>query len=333
MNKKQLQVIQDYENRNPEKFTIFTDPATIGMIVSAAKFAYETWGKKKSDNNKWLKEIANQLTEIKRLLIGVTKALDLLRVHIDYKFEELLTTSLIATIQTIEANNSHWRRNNDRYLNNNQTQKEIQELLFDLQKGVRQLMQYGYGHYDTIAFAMRIELYLTMISNRNIDSLNKLLETYRQHFNECLNISMKNSIAFALDTVEKEIIQMRNETNEGRFLVKEYEEVRRNDIYRISHFQNIKGNLDLGFTMTPEVTKEYIGSVSQDCTSWTCLIKNYKESESQLNTLFKSGDRFAIYQQVYKIYMEVHKPNKQALAKSTEMITNYIKQINNYLAE
>jgi hypothetical protein len=333
MNKKQLQALQDFENRNPEKLTIFVDPATIGMIVSAAKFVFETWGKKKSDNDKWLKEISNQLAEIKRLLIGVTKALDQLRVHIDNKFEELVSTSLIATIQTIEANNSHWRRKNDRFLYNSQTQKEIQELLFDLQKAVRQLMGYGYGHYDTIAFAMRTELYLTMISNRDVSSVNKLLQTYKFHFSACLDIKMKDSITFSLDIIEKEINQMKDETKEGRFLVRSYEENIGGDIYRIEHFQNIKGKLETGFTMTPEKTKEFLYPTIPACTSTTCIVVKYSEIEFEFSSKFKTSDLFAVYQQRHSTFKDVLNPNKQALLKAIDMVSIYINQINIYLAE
>ena len=333
MNKKQLQALQDFENRNPEKLTIFVDPVTIGMIVSAAKFAYETWGKKKSDNDKWLKEISNQLAEIKRLLIGVAKALDLLRVHIDYKFEELVSTALIATIQTIEVNNSHWRRNNDRFLNNSITQKEIQELLFDLQPKVRQLMQFGYGHYDTIAFAMRIELYLTMISNRHSSSVNKLLETYKYHFNECLDAKLKDSIAFSLNSIEKEINQIREETKEGRFLVRSYEENNGGDVYRIQHFQNIKGKLETGFTMTPERTREYLYTWENDCRGPECLVVKYTENEFEFSSKFKTSDLFAVYQQRHSTFKDVLNPNKQALLKASEMVSIYINQLNIYLTE
>ncbi|OYQ45934.1 hypothetical protein [Flavobacterium aurantiibacter] len=335
MNKKQLQTLEDFENRNPEKLSFFVDPATIGMIVSAAKFAYETWGKKKSDNDKWLKEISKQLAEIKRLLIGVTKALDLLRVHIDSKFEELISTGLIAKIQTIEANNSHWRRNNDRYLQNTQTQKEIQELLFDLQPAVRQLMQYGYGHYDTIAFAMRIELYLTMISNRHSSSVNKVIETYKYHFTECLDVKMKNSLAFSLDTIEKEINQIKAETQEGRFLVRSYEERKGEDIYLIQQFQIIKGTLETGFSMTPERTERYVRSTGRrdGPVCGRCLVEKFSEGEFEFSSKFKTNDFFAVYQQRHLTFKEVLNPNKLALIKASEMVTNYINQLNAYLAE
>lgn len=334
--KKQFQALQDFENRNPEKKSFFVDPATIGMIVSAAKFAYETWGKKKSDNNKWLKEISNQLSEIKRLLTNVTKALDLLRVHVDSKFEELVSTGLIAKIQTIDDNNTHWRRNSDRYLQDNQTQKEIQELLFDLQQSARQLMQYGYGHYDTIAFAMRIEMYLTMISNRHSSSVNKVLERYKNHFIECLDAKTKNSITFSVETIEKEIKQMKSETNEGRFRIRKYTKIIGGGIYEIEDFQNIKGSIELGFTMTPESTRTYLGPSDPTggvCTSATCLVKDYKEDEYSFSSQFKTSDMFAIYQQKHSIYKEVLIPNKTALLKASEMVSNYINQINLYLSE
>ncbi|WP_332023910.1 hypothetical protein [Kaistella sp.] len=336
MNKQQLKSLQDFENRNPEKLSIFVDPATIGMIVSAAKFAYETFGKKKSDNNKWLKEISTQLSEIKKLLIGVAQALDLLQVHIDKKFEELVSTKLIATIQTIEANNSHWRRNNDRYLNNSQMQKEIQELLFELQQSVRQLMQYGYGHYDTIAFAMRIELYLTMISNRHSSSVSKLLETYKYHFTECTDVKMKNSVSFSIDSIEKHINRLQSETKEGRFLVRTYEKVEGEDVYRIEEFQNITGKLEIGFTMIQEQTKKHIRSRGRNDHGGgggRGFVENFIETQFEFTDKYKTSDIFSIYQQKHLTYKEILFPNKEILLKSNEMILRYIKQIDIYLNE
>ena len=157
------------------------DPGTIAAIISIGKFIYDSLQKDEPDNgqDEWLDEINSNLEKISSQLVQIADAISMLNVKLDMKFRELAEIQVIGRVQSIQILNISWRSNNDERLNSAEVQLEIANELATFLGVTRELMQYGYAHYDTIALAMRLELYLLVISNRHSsDSFKASLKHY-----------------------------------------------------------------------------------------------------------------------------------------------------------
>ena len=160
-----------------------------GTIISAAGFIMSLL---EEDNTEtWLKKISSQLTKIQETLFEVVDLLKKLKIQISKEFEDFVTKDMIATIQLIHINNPIWEQD----ITNPVNQKHIQENRDLIIKSARKAMTYGFGHYDTIMLALKIELYLMNISSGYPKaSIKNAVKHYDEYIRKALDNKIEGSI-------------------------------------------------------------------------------------------------------------------------------------------
>lgn len=174
-----------------EQLSLKIDPTTIGTIITVADFILSLFGGGDEHIGDWLSKISDQLNKVNQLLQQVLDLLADLKVYVHLAFVEDAEKDLLARADMYVQNLPHWKAT----LRSAATQQELRDALRDIQNSSRKCIEYGYGSYNLVGYALRYETDLLYLTRRNKETKKSVFKYYKEYFSNCNNPRVSQSVA------------------------------------------------------------------------------------------------------------------------------------------
>lgn len=236
-----------------EKAVDYIEPSTIAAIASTTIKIMEYINSKESDSSGYIvAELKGEIDHAIALLNRIIEILIELKVFIQEEFRNFVAFTLKATLQIIIDSHDSWSEGIANENTRQLTQDTVNTYYNKLQQDARLAFNYGYAHYESIAFAYICESYLSEMlligKSKRLNDANR----YRSYFDLANNPIIGGSLAYIKKGIIDEISSLKNSTPEGTFHTDTYEVEEGAYIKTYHCYLMVSGNVYSGFTYSGE---------------------------------------------------------------------------------